>query len=105
ATPEPITMPHRRCLPCRPRQAIAITSALSPDSSTLIQMILPTASQKAGRCMSVCSCAKNVPIFAGGHTPDNQVPHTPPTPPPPAVHVHRPVGGLFASRSAYDFVP
>ena len=35
-----------------PRQAIAMTSALSPDNSTLIQMILPTASQNDGVCMS-----------------------------------------------------
>jgi len=31
---------------------IALTSALSPDNNTLIQMILPTASQNAGDCMS-----------------------------------------------------
>jgi hypothetical protein len=30
-----------------------MTSALSPDSSTLIQMILPTATQNAGWVISV----------------------------------------------------
>ncbi len=53
AMPAPITMPHSRWRGARPRQAIAMTSALSPDNSTLIQMILPTASQNAGVCMSV----------------------------------------------------
>src|SRR5579859_3160730 len=63
--PAPMTMPHRRCRPCRPRQAIAITSALSPDNSTLIQMILPTASQNEGRCRSAWNWVKNAPILAG----------------------------------------
>ena len=53
ATPAPRIMPHSRWRGSSPRQASAITSALSPDSSTLIQMILPTATQNAGCCISV----------------------------------------------------
>src|ERR1700743_962225 len=68
ATPEPMIMPHMRCRPCRPRQAIAITSALSPESRMLIQMILPTASQNVGFCMSAWNCGKNAPILAGSNT-------------------------------------
>ena len=46
----PPRRPRRRPCPTAagarsPRQASAMTSALSPDSSTLIQMILPTATQ------------------------------------------------------------
>ena len=72
AMPAPMTMPHMRCRPCRPRQAIAITSALSPDNSTLIQMILPTASQNAGLCMSAWNWVKNAPRLAGSTTCSNQ---------------------------------
>ena len=53
AMPAPMVMPHSRCRRGRPRQAMAITSALSPDNNTLIQMILPTASQNVGFCRSV----------------------------------------------------
>src|SRR5579883_162528 len=73
AMPAPITMPQKRWRPCRPRQAIAMTSALSPDNSTLIQMILPTASQKAGCCMSACSWAKNAPKLAGSNACSNKI--------------------------------
>jgi hypothetical protein len=45
-------MPHSRWRGASPRHASAITSALSPESSTLIQMILPTATQKAGCSIS-----------------------------------------------------
>src|SRR5579872_1073824 len=73
AMPAPITMPQKRWRPCRPRQAIAMTSALSPDNSTLIQMIFPTASQKAGCCMSACSCMKNAPRLAGSNACSNKI--------------------------------
>ena len=72
AMPAPITMPHRRCRGARPRQAIAITSALSPDNSTLIQMILPTASQNAGVCRSAWNCVNNAPTLAGSKTCNSQ---------------------------------
>ncbi len=45
ATPAPSTMPQTRCCGWSPRQASAITSALSPDNRTLIQMILVRATQ------------------------------------------------------------
>src|SRR5580693_9170361 len=76
--PAPMIMPHMRCRPCRPRQAIAITSALSPDNSTLIQMILPTASQNAGVCMSAWTCLKKPPMFAGSTTCNSQFTACPP---------------------------
>src|SRR5215467_7982998 len=72
ATPAPMIMPHMRCRPCRPRHAMAMTSALSPDSKMLIQMILPTASQNAGRCISAWNCVKNAPILAGSNTCKNE---------------------------------
>src|SRR6478735_1273193 len=72
AMPAPMIMPHSRWAPCRPRQAIAMTSALSPDSSTLIQMILPTASQNDGCCISALNCVKNAPILAGSKTCKNE---------------------------------
>jgi len=53
ATPAPRIMPQSRWRGSSPRHASAITSALSPDSSTLIQMILPTATQNAGCCISL----------------------------------------------------
>src|ERR1700760_709724 len=65
AIPAPMIMPQSRLRPCRPRQAIAITSALSPDNSTLIQMILPTASQNEGCCRSAWNCVKNALILPG----------------------------------------
>ena len=52
AAPAPRIMPQSRCRGSSPRQASAITSALSPDSKTLIQMILPTATQNAGCVIS-----------------------------------------------------
>src|ERR1039458_1362221 len=45
ATPAPRIMPHSRCLCGKPWQAMAMTSALSPDSRTLIHMILTSATQ------------------------------------------------------------
>src|SRR3954470_14709144 len=65
AAPAPNTIPHSRCRGSRPRQASAITSALSPESNTLIQMILATASQNAGCCISVLKSLKNAPIAVG----------------------------------------
>src|SRR4051794_11504705 len=51
ATPAPSSMPQRRCRAGRPRHAIAITTALSPDSRMLIQVILARASQNDGSSM------------------------------------------------------
>ena len=65
AAPAPSTMPHSRCRGFRPRQASAITSALSPESRMLIQMILPTAIQKVGSAISLRNWVKNAPIVAG----------------------------------------
>ena len=48
ATPAPSTMPHNRCRGGRPTHAIAMTTALSPDSRTLIHMILRSATQNVG---------------------------------------------------------
>ena len=44
---------------------IAMTSALSPDSRMLIHMILPSATQNAGCCISAWNWVKNVEIVAG----------------------------------------
>ena len=52
ATPAPRIMPQNRWRGGSPRHAIAMTSALSPDSRMLIHMILPSATQKAGCCIS-----------------------------------------------------
>ncbi|MGY4595044.1 hypothetical protein ACVWXL_002790 [Bradyrhizobium sp. GM22.5] len=65
AAPAPRIMPHSRCRGLRPRQASAITSALSPDKRMLIQMILPTATQKVGSAISTRNWVKNAPIVAG----------------------------------------
>jgi hypothetical protein len=65
ATPAPRIMPQNRWRGGSPRQAIAMTSALSPDSRMLIHMILPSATQKAGCCISAWNCVKNVEIVAG----------------------------------------
>ncbi len=48
AAPAPSRMPQKRCFGGSDRQASAMTTALSPDSRMLIQMIWPTATQKAG---------------------------------------------------------
>ena len=53
AAPAPSRMPQKRCLGGSERQASAITTALSPESRMLIQMIWPTAIQNAGCIMSV----------------------------------------------------
>ena len=53
AAPAPSRMPQKRCLGGSERQASAITTALSPDSRMLIQMIWPTATQNAHCSMSV----------------------------------------------------
>ena len=52
AAPAPSRMPQKRCFGGSERQASAITTALSPDSRMLIQMIWPTAIQNAGCIMS-----------------------------------------------------
>ena len=65
ATPAPSTMPQKRWRGGRPRHAIAMTSALSPDSRMLIHMILPSATQKAGCCISAWNWVKNAEIVAG----------------------------------------
>src|SRR5882757_7670700 len=72
AAPAPKIMPHSRWRGARPRQASAITSALSPDNSTLIQMILPTATQNAGCTISARNWMKNAPMFAGSNICHNQ---------------------------------
>src|SRR5579864_2776459 len=79
AMPAPITIPNRRWRPCRPRQAIAITNALSPDNRTLIQMILPTASQNDGLCRSAWNWAAKAPRLAGPTACNNQSTTPPPT--------------------------
>ena len=48
AAPLPNTMAFFCWLAGRPRAAIAMTTALSPDSSTLARMMEPSAAQKAG---------------------------------------------------------
>ena len=50
AAPAPSRMPQKRCRGGSERQASAITTALSPESRMLIQMIWPTATQK-GHCI------------------------------------------------------
>ncbi|MEY9206363.1 hypothetical protein ABIF05_005473 [Bradyrhizobium elkanii] len=65
AAAAPRIMPHRRWRGASPRQASAITSALSPESRTLIQMILPTATQKVGVAISFLNSVKNAPMYAG----------------------------------------
>src|SRR5258705_8034447 len=65
ATPAPRTMPQNRWRGGSPRHAIAMTSALSPDSRMLIHMILPRATQKAGCCTSVWNWVKKAEIDAG----------------------------------------
>ena len=52
AAPAPSRMPQKRCRGGSERQASAITTALSPESRMLIQMIWPTATQKAHCIMS-----------------------------------------------------
>src|SRR5215468_9712667 len=47
ATPAPKIMPHSRCRGRNPRHAIAMTTALSPESRMLIHMICSRATQKA----------------------------------------------------------
>ena len=70
--PAPKIMPHSRWRGASPRHAIAITSALSPDSRTLIQMILPTATQKAGWVISLWNWVKKAAMFAGSKICHNQ---------------------------------
>src|SRR5262245_30240928 len=53
ATPAPRIMPHTRCRCGSPRHAIAITTALSPESRMLIHMILSSATQNAVWPMSL----------------------------------------------------
>src|SRR5438046_3157858 len=65
ATPAPRTMPQNRWRGGKPRHAIAMTSALSPDSRMLTHMILPSATQKAGCWISVWNWVKNAEIVAG----------------------------------------
>ena len=72
AAAAPKIMPHSRCLGASPRHASAITSALSPDSRTLIQMILPTATQNAGWVISLWNWVTNAPMFAGSKICHNQ---------------------------------
>ena len=52
AAPAPSKIPQKRCFGGSERQASAITTALSPESRMLIQMIWPTATQKAHCVMS-----------------------------------------------------
>src|SRR5438128_4592678 len=53
ATPAPRTMPHNRCFGGNVRQAIAMTTALSPDKMTLTKMIWNTPIQN-GACVMSC---------------------------------------------------
>src|SRR5262249_36814615 len=53
ATPAPRIMPHSRCRGGRERQAIAITTALSPDRMMLTPMICSAAIQN-GACVMSC---------------------------------------------------
>src|SRR5437899_7208618 len=53
AAPAPRTMPHNRCLGGNVRQAIAMTTALSPDRMTLTKMIWNTPIQN-GACVMSC---------------------------------------------------
>ena len=50
ATPAPRIMPHSRCFGGSVMQAIAMTTALSPDRMMLTRMIWPTPAQN-GACM------------------------------------------------------
>src|SRR5579872_821677 len=104
AMPAPTIMPQSRCRPCRPRQAIAITSALSPDNRTLIQMILPTASQNEGVCMSIRICAKNAPILPGSTICNSEFTVSPLDPTAaPTVHADE-IAGQSWYQSADDLV-
>ena len=49
AAPAPSRIPQKRCFGGSERQASAMTTALSPESRMLIQMICPTATQN-GHC-------------------------------------------------------
>src|SRR5215813_225817 len=53
ATPAPRTMPHNRCFGGNVRQAIAMTTALSPDRMMLTKMIWNTPIQN-GACVMSC---------------------------------------------------
>src|SRR5712691_6591400 len=53
ATPAPRTMPHNRCFGGNVRQAIAMTTALSPDKMMLTKMIWNTPIQN-GACVMSC---------------------------------------------------
>ena len=61
AAAEPSTMPHSRWRGANPRHANATTSALSPDNSTLIQIIFERLTQNCGWWISVMNCPKTPP--------------------------------------------
>src|SRR3569623_3641987 len=77
AAPAPSTMPHSRCRGFNPRQASAITSALSPDNRMLIQMILPSATQKVGSAISSRNWLKTDPMVAGSKICQSQITRRP----------------------------
>ena len=67
ATPAPNTMPQNRSRGGSPRQASAITTALSPDNRMLMPMIWSAASQNAGRVISdaIISTGRSPEVRAG----------------------------------------
>src|SRR2546421_9390749 len=62
ATPAPRTMPHSRCFGGNVRQAIAMTTALSPDKMTLTKMIWNTPIQN-GACVMSCHKKSTANLF------------------------------------------
>ena len=63
AAPAPSRMPQKRCFGGSERQASAMTTALSPDSRMLIQMICPTATQNATCIISAQRWLTEVPFL------------------------------------------
>src|SRR5437588_4041211 len=70
ATPAPRIMPHSRCFGGNVRQAIAMTTALSPDRMIFTKMICRTAIQN-GACVMSCHRKSTAEVlYADAPSPD-----------------------------------
>src|SRR5439155_5142192 len=69
ATPAPRIMPHNRCFGGNVRQAIAMTTALSPDRMTLTKMIWNTPIQNGACVMSCHKKSTANPLFSNHRVP------------------------------------
>ena len=76
AAPAPSRMPQKRCFGGSERQASAMTTALSPDSRMLIQMICPTATQNDHCSISAQRWLTEVPFLVPLTLPDSNRPDT-----------------------------